>query len=83
MFGVCLWEMVAGELPWAELPTGAVGHAVLSGERLAVPLNCDPVVGATMLSCWQVRGDASGGEWCVCVCAGGRWVQAGHLLVWN
>lgn len=28
MFGVSLWEMVAGQVPWHPLPTAAAAHAV-------------------------------------------------------
>lgn len=72
MFGVCMWEMVAGRVPWAPLSTGdefeqhavrlaatsktmciaAAAHAVLSGERLKIPKNCDYQLGQLILQCW-------------------------------
>lgn len=61
MFGVTLWEMCSGAVPWKALPTAAAAHAVLCGERLVVPLNCDPVMRLVILQCWQVGVVAVGG----------------------
>jgi hypothetical protein len=54
---VTLWEMVSGRVPWQPLSTHAAAHAVLSGHRLPIPLNCDPSVGSVIIKCWHVCDD--------------------------
>ena len=44
--------MASRSVPWAGLTSQAAAHAVLSGERLAVPLDVDPVMGSLMQRCW-------------------------------
>jgi serine/threonine protein kinase len=52
-FGVCLYEMVARSLPWKGLTHAVVAHRVLTGKRLAVPINADPALAEVMRRCWE------------------------------
>ena len=52
MFGVCLWEMISGCLPWPDSNMVQVCQSVLQGQRLKVPLNCAGALGALIFKCW-------------------------------
>ena len=46
MLGVTLWELVAHQAPWGWLRhVGEVWNAVKTGNRLPLPLSCDPLLG--------------------------------------
>jgi serine/threonine protein kinase len=39
-FGVCLWEMLARLLPFAETPPGQLKEKIIAGGRPEIPLSC-------------------------------------------
>lgn len=45
--------MVARSLPWKGLTHAVVAHRVLTGRRLAVPINADPAMAEVMRRCWE------------------------------
>lgn len=51
-FGVCLYEMFVGREPFLGRTNAAVAHAVLSGERMRIPIHVDPAVAEIITKCW-------------------------------
>lgn len=52
-FGVCLYEIMTGMAPWDHVPSIAmVATNVINGERMILPINCDPGVAQLMQECW-------------------------------
>lgn len=53
-FGVLLWEMVTGRVPWEEEEALQVAMRVgKEGHTLPVPPGCDEVLAELMVSCWE------------------------------
>jgi serine/threonine protein kinase len=53
-FGVCLYEIITGKQPWDFCTTPAlVAVNVLRGDRLQIPINCDPVLADLAWNCWK------------------------------
>ncbi|GMH65850.1 hypothetical protein TL16_g04297 [Triparma laevis f. inornata] len=56
-FGVCLYEMFVGREPFLGSTNAAVAYKVLSGERMRIPINVDPVISTIITSCWAPNPD--------------------------
>jgi len=56
-FGVCLYEMFVGREPFRGSTNAAVAYKVLSGERMRIPINVDPIISTIMTSCWAPNPD--------------------------
>jgi len=48
-----MYEMFSGLEPYFGSTNAAVAYKVLSGERMRIPLNVDPVVAGLITSCWS------------------------------
>nr|CCA14253.1 protein kinase putative [Albugo laibachii Nc14] len=55
-FGIILWELMTGELPFAELKSNKeIARVVLSGERPPVPSKCSIEWQELITRCWSAR----------------------------
>lgn len=55
-FGIILWELMTGELPFAELKANKeIASVVLSGERPPVPSKCSLEWQELITRCWSAR----------------------------
>lgn len=52
-----LYEVVSGEIPYANKDSASVIAFVSSGQRLQRPVGCDPVLYEIMLQCWDADPD--------------------------
>uniref|UniRef100_A0A7S1SQC5 Protein kinase domain-containing protein n=1 Tax=Tetraselmis chuii TaxID=63592 RepID=A0A7S1SQC5_9CHLO len=52
-FGVCLWEMLARLLPFAETPPGQLKEKIIAGGRPEIPLSCPKAMANLIKDCWQ------------------------------
>jgi serine/threonine-protein kinase CTR1 len=53
-FGVVLWELVTGNIPWKGLrPDQVISAVAFKGKRLEVPDNVDPAMKDIMTRCWK------------------------------
>ncbi|CAI7871646.1 unnamed protein product [Closterium sp. NIES-53] len=53
-YGIVLWELIAGELPFADYsPLQAAVAVALNGARPPVPENCPPGIRKLMERCWD------------------------------
>lgn len=53
-FGVCIYEIISGKQPWDFCTTPTmVAVNVLRGNRLQIPINCDPVLANLAWNCWH------------------------------
>jgi sterile alpha motif and leucine zipper-containing kinase AZK len=56
-FGVVLWELATGQLPWKDLaPVQIIGVVGYEGRCLQVPPHCLPSVAAIIRSCFRPQG---------------------------
>ncbi|KAK4858364.1 hypothetical protein QYF36_015267 [Acer negundo] len=57
-FGLILWEMVAGAIPYEEMnPIQAAFAVVNKNLRPAMPGDCPPAMGALIEQCWSLQPD--------------------------
>ncbi|PON61406.1 Serine/threonine protein kinase [Trema orientale] len=57
-FGLILWEMVAGTIPYEEMnPIQAAFAVVNKNLRPAIPANCPPAMRALIEQCWSLQPD--------------------------
>jgi serine/threonine protein kinase len=57
-FGVILWELLTGQMPWPTLRVMQCAQMVLDqGERLPIPADAPSGYVALMTSCWSQRSD--------------------------
>ena len=53
-FGVLLWEMLTGKVPYAEMtPLQAAVGVVQKGLRPTLPTTCPPALASLIRSCWH------------------------------
>ncbi len=52
-FGVLLWEMQTGQIPWKDLNNDAIKQKVLAGERPAIAQETTEPWRTLMTECWQ------------------------------
>jgi serine/threonine protein kinase len=53
-FGVCIYEIITGKQPWDFCTTPTmVAVNVLRGNRLHIPINCDPILADLAWNCWH------------------------------
>lgn len=53
-FGVVLWELLTGQVPYADMtPLQAAVGVVQKGLRPPIPPNCPPPLAEIMRLCWQ------------------------------
>lgn len=54
-FGVLVWEIMTGDVPWADeaRPQDIFRRVVMKGERPPVPKNCPHDVAEIMRACWM------------------------------
>ncbi|KAJ4461032.1 putative Serine/threonine-protein kinase CTR1 [Paratrimastix pyriformis] len=51
-FGVCLWELVTRQVPWADEPVIRLMTIVAGGSRLPIPADCPPLFARLIVGCW-------------------------------
>lgn len=53
-FGVLLWEMLTGQVPWASVPSPmqVIYYVGVLGQRPPMPEGCQPALRALIESCW-------------------------------
>ncbi|KAG8365499.1 hypothetical protein BUALT_Bualt18G0111400 [Buddleja alternifolia] len=57
-FGLILWELVAGTIPYEDMtPIQAAFAVVNKNLRPAVPINCPPALKALIEQCWSLQPD--------------------------
>lgn len=53
-FGIVLWEMVTGEVPFKNMSTIDAAHAVVTSQlRPPIPADCAPKLAALIKRCWD------------------------------
>jgi Ca2+-binding EF-hand superfamily protein len=52
-FGMVLWEIVAGQIPFGDVNPLMVHQLIDSGERPFIPPNCDPDFANLIRDCWH------------------------------
>ena len=58
-FGIVLWELVTGNLPFANMTAVQAAFAVVNkGVRPAIPHDCLPALAEIMTRCWDANPDA-------------------------
>lgn len=58
-FGIVLWELITGMLPFANMTAVQAAFAVVNkGVRPIVPPDCPPSLGEIMTRCWDANPDA-------------------------
>ena len=57
-FGIVLWELITGMLPFANMTAVQAAFAVVNkGVRPAIPQDCQPTLGEIMTRCWDPNPD--------------------------
>ncbi|KAJ6398000.1 hypothetical protein OIU77_018919 [Salix suchowensis] len=57
-FGLILWEMVAGTIPYEDMtPIQAAFAVVNKNSRPVIPRDCPPAMGALIEQCWSLQSD--------------------------
>jgi len=57
-FGIVLWELITGMLPFANMTAVQAAFAVVNkGVRPAIPQDCLPTLGEIMTRCWDPNPD--------------------------
>jgi serine/threonine protein kinase len=55
-FGIVLWELVTGSVPFANMSAVQAAFAVVNkGVRPAIPQDCLPALGEIMARCWDAN----------------------------
>jgi serine/threonine protein kinase len=55
-FGIVLWELVTGSVPFANMSAVQAAFAVVNkGVRPAIPHDCLPALGEIMTRCWDAN----------------------------
>ncbi|KAF8119052.1 hypothetical protein N665_0001s0108 [Sinapis alba] len=58
-YGICLWEILTGEEPYADMHCGAIiGGIVKNTLRPPIPKTCSPEWKKLMEQCWDINPDA-------------------------
>ncbi|KAG8046750.1 hypothetical protein GUJ93_ZPchr0008g11543 [Zizania palustris] len=58
-FGIVLWELITGDLPFANMTAVQAAFAVVNrGVRPVIPRDCLPTLGEIMTRCWDANPDA-------------------------
>ena len=52
-FGVIIWELLTGQIPWEGLAYLDIIQVVSSGSRLKIPEKCDRKLKAMAEMCWK------------------------------
>eukprot|EP01114_Cavostelium_apophysatum_P016329 TRINITY_DN4614_c1_g2_i1.p2 TRINITY_DN4614_c1_g2~~TRINITY_DN4614_c1_g2_i1.p2 ORF type:complete len:186 (-),score=46.96 TRINITY_DN4614_c1_g2_i1:23-580(-) len=52
-YGVVLYEILSGEMPWRELSNMEAARQVVEGKRLPTPPNANKHLVSIMLRCWE------------------------------
>jgi len=52
-FGVVIWEIVTGQVPWKGVKLHLIIEKSINGERLPIPPNCPPGLKEIMQRCWN------------------------------
>ena len=57
-FGIVLWELVTGNIPFGRMSPVQAAAAVVRGVRPDIPPDCVPSLSRIMTSCWDANAEA-------------------------